>query len=270
MAASPRALTILAPILLRLYPRGWRARYERELLTVLEEGALTPSATLDIALAALDAHLNGDYPSGASEDRKVRRPMLDRLAPLAIVLGGVFLTFFAIAVVVGDATSLPEDDPVVTVLFYVVPFAIGLLALGISGVSVTSLGHDRVARGLGLLTAALGLGLATAITYLFFVSDIGWDIIGLLIPSFALASGLLGLRLLANGSRARAQGLLLIGGLIAAGAWVVGAVMTANSSRVSVADQAAAIETLGFGILFVAWVLVGLLELRGKPVVAAT
>ena len=44
--------------LLRLYPRIWRARYEEELLAVLESCPLTFPDTIDMFLGAIDAHLH--------------------------------------------------------------------------------------------------------------------------------------------------------------------------------------------------------------------
>ena len=44
--------------LLRLYPRIWRARYEEELLAVLESCPLSFPDTIDMLFGALDAHLH--------------------------------------------------------------------------------------------------------------------------------------------------------------------------------------------------------------------
>jgi hypothetical protein len=44
--------------LLRLYPRIWRARYEEELLAVLESCPLSFPDTIDMLLGAIDAHLH--------------------------------------------------------------------------------------------------------------------------------------------------------------------------------------------------------------------
>lgn len=44
--------------LLRLYPRIWRARYEEELLAVLESCPLSFPDTIDMFLGAIDAHLH--------------------------------------------------------------------------------------------------------------------------------------------------------------------------------------------------------------------
>jgi hypothetical protein len=48
--------------LLRLYPPAWRARYEEELLALLEDTPLTARAALDLLLGALDAHARPQLP----------------------------------------------------------------------------------------------------------------------------------------------------------------------------------------------------------------
>jgi hypothetical protein len=80
--------------------------------------------------------------------------------------------------------------------------------------------------------------------------------------AFALSSGLLGLRMLTTG-RARLQGVLLSGGLVAALAWGAGWYLAESSARISAQETASLIQTLGFGALVVCWLAVALLELRG-------
>lgn len=264
MPASPTRFSPLIPILVRLYPPDWRARYGAELGSVLADTALTPSAVLDIALGALDARMSRDYPSEAGAGRKVRRPMLDRLAPVAIVLGGVFMATFIVLFLAVGSPEGPDSGGLLP-LFYIVPFAVGVLAVGIGGIALGRLGRDPVARGLGLLASASGLVLAVAILLLFVVGDIAWASLSIVMPAFALASGLLGLRMLATGTDARLQGGLLLAGLVAAGAWTVGWYLgEASASGSSAQAMAGLIQTLGFGITFVGWLAVGLLGLRGN------
>ncbi len=263
MAASPSPISRLIPILVRLYPPDWRARYEQELVALLADTVLTPSAVLDIALGALDARLSRDYPSEAGAGRKVRRPMLDRLSPLAIVLGGVFVTTFIVVFLAAGSPDGFDTDGLMLLLFYVVPLGVGLLAIGIGGMALRRLSEDPVARGLGLLASASGLALAVAISLLFFVGDVAWASLSLLMPAFALASGLLGLRILTARPEARLQGVLLTAGLVAAFAWAVGWYVEGSSATSSAQEMASLVQTLGFGVLFVGWLAVGLLELRG-------
>jgi hypothetical protein len=49
---------MILTMLIRLYPRRWRKRYEDEFAALLEEIPLTPLTVLDLLLSALDAHLN--------------------------------------------------------------------------------------------------------------------------------------------------------------------------------------------------------------------
>ena len=262
MIASPDHPT-LVPILLRLYPRAWRARYADEFVSLLADVALTPAMVLDIVVAALDARWSGDYPSVAGDDRKVRRPMLDRLAPLAVVLGGVFLAMFiAVFLAAGSPEGYPSSG-LMLLLFYIVPIAVGLLAIGIAGIALRRLSDDPVARGLGLLASAFGLALAAAILALFFVGGVAWASLSLLMPAFALSSGLLGLRMLVASPGARLQGALLASGLVAAAAWTAGWYLSEFSPGVTSQETGSLVQTLGFGVLFVGWLAVGLLDLWG-------
>ncbi len=266
MAASPSPISRLIPILVRLYPRDWRARYDEELVSLLADTVLTPSAVLDIALGALDARMSRDYPSEAGAGRKVRRPMLDRLAPLAIVLGGVFLATFIVVFLAVGSPEGPDSSGLMLLAFYVVPFAVGVLAIGVGGSALGRLGRDPVARALGLLASAFGLALALAIFALFFVGDVAWTPLSLLMPAFALSSGLLGLRMLVASPEARLQGVLLTAGLVAAAAWTAGWYLSESSLGVTSQEMGSLVQTLGFGVLFVGWLAVGLLELRGDSV----
>ncbi|HZR44324.1 MAG TPA: hypothetical protein VFB12_29700 [Ktedonobacteraceae bacterium] len=47
--------------LLRCYPRAWRARYEQEMLALLEQHTVTLATLLDLLLGALEAHLDPNY-----------------------------------------------------------------------------------------------------------------------------------------------------------------------------------------------------------------
>jgi hypothetical protein len=268
MTASPDHPTLVS-ILLRLYPPDWRARYEQEFAALLAEGALTPAAVLDVALAALDARLSRDYPSETGAGRKVRRPMLDRLAPLAIVLGGTFLAMFIAVFLAAGSPAGYATSGIMLALFYIVPFAVGILAVGVGGLALGRLGRDPVARALGLLASAFGLALAAAIALLFLVGDVAWAPLSLMMPAFALSSGLLGLRLLTAGPEARLQGVLLTAGLAAALAWTIGWYLGESSASVSAQEMASLIQTIGFGVVFVGWLAVGLLELRGDSVSTA-
>lgn len=53
-------------ILLNLYPRSWRNRYEAEFRAMLEEHPISPMEALDIVLGAADAHLRPQAHRGAA------------------------------------------------------------------------------------------------------------------------------------------------------------------------------------------------------------
>ena len=47
--------------ILRLYPQGWRQRYEEEMVALLEQHTVTPATIFDLLLGALDARLDPSY-----------------------------------------------------------------------------------------------------------------------------------------------------------------------------------------------------------------
>jgi len=47
--------------IIRLYPRGWRQRYEEEMIALLEQHTVTTATIFDLLLGALDAHLDPSY-----------------------------------------------------------------------------------------------------------------------------------------------------------------------------------------------------------------
>jgi hypothetical protein len=68
-------------LLLRLYPRAWRERYQSEMEAVLEDVPFSVRGALDLALAAADAHL---HPQGGL--RPSRLPLILQLALVAVVV----------------------------------------------------------------------------------------------------------------------------------------------------------------------------------------
>ncbi|MBV9228495.1 MAG: toll/interleukin-1 receptor domain-containing protein, partial [Chloroflexi bacterium] len=56
---------------LNFYPRGWRQRYEEEMITLLEQHTVTPATTFDLLLGALDAHLDPSYRTADEQDQSV-------------------------------------------------------------------------------------------------------------------------------------------------------------------------------------------------------
>lgn len=251
-------MTTLVPIILRLYPPGWRRRYDAEFLANLADRALTPSDLLDIVLGALDAWLSGEYPSTAADGRKAGPRMSDRFSPLALIAGGV-LILGAIAAMVsaGDA----DWEPPLAYLLLAFPLGLGSLAVGILA-SVGGSGPgptDRLSRGLGLLTA--GLAAATAVSFLaVIVSDTLWMVMSTLLVSFIIVAGLYGLRLLTDRDRRIPGGILATGAAL--GVFLLLGLTGVLGELFSTSGEIPGIEYL-IGLPFVGWVLLGLVELRG-------
>ena len=94
---------------LRLYPASWRARYESELLAVLEQLELGPRGRFDLARGALDAHLHTPT----------------RVPAIAALLAGGMWTFAGTGIV---AQPTPPDWP--GYLVEALPLAIVAVASG--------------------------------------------------------------------------------------------------------------------------------------------
>ena len=87
--------------LVRLYPPGWRERYEEEFLAVLEQRRITPAIAFDVCRGAADAWLRG--PRG----------------PLGFAGIGLALAAYALASLVLATTRRawvgPSDGPLETI-----------------------------------------------------------------------------------------------------------------------------------------------------------
>ncbi len=253
-------MTILVPILLRLYPPGWRRRYDAEFIAILADRALAPSDLVDIVLAALDAWLSGEYPSTADDGRKASLRMSDRISPLAFIAGGVLiLGGIAAIVAAGDAGW----EPPLAYLFLALPIGFGSLAVGILA-SVGGNGHgpsDRLSRGLGLLTAGLAAG--TAVSFLAVgVSDSLWMVMSAFLVAFIIVAGLYGMRLLTDRDRRIPGGILAIGSALGV-FLLLGLTGVLGDLLGGTGGEIPGVEYL-IGLPFVGWVLLGLVELRGS------
>jgi hypothetical protein len=258
MAAFPSYPTRIS-ILLRLYPRGWRTRYADEFAALLAGTALTPAKVLDIVLCALDTRWSGDYPTTAGDDRKVRHPMVDRLAALLTAAGG---TLFAALMVIVVVAPPQEDNPTYIAWLLGLPMAMALLALGIAGLSLGWLGGDPIGRALGLVASGLAALTTLSILYLYFVGEEGFEAAILLLPGFAVASGMVGLRIALLRHDGLAGLVLVAAGVLASGGWLLMALLFSGAASV--------VAPLNVGIATVAWGFVGLLRLRPRPLATAT
>jgi hypothetical protein len=75
--------------MLRLYPRGWQARYAEEMAAVIQQHQVTPSTYIDLCLSAIDAHLD---PSSWGQ-RKL--PNMDNAKRLRNSTSMILFTFIA-------------------------------------------------------------------------------------------------------------------------------------------------------------------------------
>jgi hypothetical protein len=99
-------------LLLRLYPRVWRMRYEEEMLALLESRPLAFSDCLDLIFGAIDAHLHPHLgASGLPRQEKLEH--LSRTLRGSLLAGFCAYTGFALAGF--GFQKLTEDPPFVTV-----------------------------------------------------------------------------------------------------------------------------------------------------------
>jgi hypothetical protein len=123
--------------LVRLYPAAWRDRYGDELAALLEDRPPGPFDVADLLLGAIDARLHLRGIGNGSEHRK-GIPMSLRLAGSAAILGGgLWIIFFAIA-------SFSYAGADVDVAWFPVVLAAGLLTLAaLAGLSATAAGSSN-------------------------------------------------------------------------------------------------------------------------------
>jgi hypothetical protein len=152
--------------LLRLYPRGWRARYGAEFAEFLDQVRGEQSrarVTWDILRGAVDAHLSGRYGMQRFwSDPALRRGVYD----------GLLIAAFAAVVIVVSNVVLPPDpsesdsDPE-----YVMQYLILLAVLGLMLVAVGVRGGRRTGSLAGGVRAGAvaGVLLALLVTLTFIV-----------------------------------------------------------------------------------------------------
>jgi len=180
--------------LIRLYPAAWRARYEAELLDLLDERRQTFSDSLDLVRGALDARLHPQLVEPGLPD--VDMPPASRLPGLAAFAGG--LTWAAMAVVIVLETHPAWSD--LTALFWT-----SLCFMTVSLVGSVPPARSRQIRR-GLTTGGVLLGLVL----------LPWDLKA--VPALALI-GLIGAGLLTvAGLRAGLSAAVRIA--VVASAWV--------------------------------------------------
>jgi drug/metabolite transporter (DMT)-like permease len=222
-------------LLVRLYPQAWRERYGDELAAVLEDRPPGPFDVADLLLCALDAHLRLRG-LGRRSERGKGIPMSLRLAGwAAVVAGGSWTLFFAIA-----AASYANNASYGPAWIAVVLIAGLALLAALAGLSAFQFRDHSRLIWIAFLVPAIGIGIV--LIGLATVLPIGgWDA-----PEGSLAA------------------LVIIGGisLMLVGSIVFAAVTvsTAALSRVAAAAiMVGAVPTFPalFGAMTAVWIVVG-------------
>jgi hypothetical protein len=139
--------------LVRLYPAAWRDRYGDELAALLEDRRPGPFDVADLLLGAIDAHLHLSGLVNESEHRK-GIPMSLRLAGSAAILGGgLWILFFAIASI--SYTGVDLDAA-----WFPVVLAAGVLTLAaLAGLSAFEFRRHPRWVWIAFVVPAIGIGL---------------------------------------------------------------------------------------------------------------
>jgi drug/metabolite transporter (DMT)-like permease len=235
-------------LLVRLYPQAWRERYGDELAALLDDRPPGPFDVADLLLGALDAHLHLRALGHRSDHRK-GLPMSLRLGGwAAVVAGGSWTLFFAIA-----AASYANQADYGPAWIAVVLIA-GLASLvALAGMSAFQFRERPRSIWIAFLVPAMGIGIVL-IGLAILVQTGDWAA-----REDSVAFGVIygGLSLMLVGSMVFAAVTVLTGALsrIAAGAIVVGGLPTLPSLFGSMA----AVWLLVGGIVFgLGWIGLGL------------
>ncbi len=128
-------------MLVRLYPRAWRDRYEAEFLALLEARPPTARDALDTVRGALDAHLHPNAVTGVEP-----QPWTHRLPGLLALSAGVMWLAIVLIEVLG---SQPDGDAV----WSLAGIVLVLMFLSLPGDYMAAHGR-QIAIGFGLLGAS--------------------------------------------------------------------------------------------------------------------
>jgi hypothetical protein len=117
----------MIPLLLRLYPRRWRARYGDEFEQVLADRPLGPFDVADVLLGALDAHLHLRDLGAASQTKKGFSMSL-RIGGYAAIIGAALIGL--VIVLTGGRTDGTDSAVAIALLV-----ALAALLVGLTGMS---------------------------------------------------------------------------------------------------------------------------------------
>lgn len=233
--------------LLRLYPAGWRERYEGEFMETLLERPVGLTGSLDIVHGAIDAHLHPELIGGAPH------AWTHRLPGLMATAAGLIWSWFYLRIVL----AAPEDWG------YGIFIAMLLMLFAVLGDYVAP--H---ARRIGLAVSAL---IAAAVLAGFQpLSVMGDGMLGFALGAAAallLSGGMLALAALRAGIGAGGRWLLIAVGLLAP-VTVAIVVMGGFGPTDPGGAPAMVVAILPYGI---AWTIVGLrMTLRGSVTIHDT
>jgi len=125
--------------LVRLYPRAWRARYEEETVTLLDQQHASLKGSVDLVRGAVDAHRHPHFVTG-------RRPSM--AARLRASASAVFCAYVGFALAYGflqkladpqapfDAVAAAHTPVGLAFTAIVVGFAVALLAILVGGAPI--------------------------------------------------------------------------------------------------------------------------------------
>ena len=136
--------------LIALYPAAWRARYEAELVDLLEERPLSFRDAVDLIRGAVDARLHPQLVDGGGADMEMAPE--GRVSGVAAISGG--LVWLVLSVVVG-LMAMGRSETDVTGLFLI---AVVFMMIGLIG-PLPAARRRQVRRGLAAAGILLGLGL---------------------------------------------------------------------------------------------------------------
>lgn len=154
-------------MLLSLYPRAWRERYEEEFLALLEARPPDVHDRIDIVRGAMDARLHPAADSGGSLEPPVPVPYngpwdIRRAGQLTLIGGFIYLLTVWLAIngsLVEDGGRTYRDSSGAFITLFV---SIVLLLLGAWAVAATLPDTSRVARAAAVIAALAGLLWAAA------------------------------------------------------------------------------------------------------------
>jgi hypothetical protein len=233
--------------LLRLYPAGWRERYETEFLVVLEARPAGPRGWLDVVVGAIDAHLHPEL-IGAEP-----RPWTHRLPGLFALGAGLIWSSFFVRALTGDPAQEWGDS---------IGFAIVLMIVALPGDHLVA-----CRRHIGATVAAIVVAMVLAQALPWSVAEGLLNLIVGVSAGLLVGSGMLTLVAIRAGVGPGLRWLML-GAAILLPAVVAIPVLGGFGPGDSGGAIAMLIAVLPYGVT---WAVLGLrMTLRGSPTIVDT